>query len=109
MSQNFTETEYKHEVEATAENILNAIEEYPEDYADDPWQAIHEDVDNHEWIINSHYHLDVLQHSEAGPQEWQTYLSPDDEDNHRKVLEAMAYTAFRQDVSEAVMEELDDH
>lgn len=108
MSDNdITELEYKAEVTSTAENIVNAIEEYPEDYADDPWMAIHEDVDPHEWVINNWAYLDVLKHSESGPEEWQVYVK-DGEDNHYEVLRAMAYTAFRADVSGEVFDQLND-
>lgn len=98
-----SEKEYDTEVESTAENIVNAIEEYPEDYFDDVWRAIHEDVDNHEWIINNWYLLDVLKHSENGPEEWQVYVE-DGEDDHWTVLRAMAYTSLRQDVANEVFD-----
>lgn len=104
MSDNdITEQEYRAEVKSLAENIVNAIEEYPEDYADDPWMAIHEDVDNHSWIINNWHLLDVLKHAESGPEEWQVYVA-DDEDNHYEVLRSMAYTSFRADVSHEVFD-----
>lgn len=102
---NISKQQYDKQVASTAENILHVIEEYPEDYADDPWKCIHENVDNHEWIIYTSHHLDILQHSDRGPEEWQVYIE-DGETDHRKVLEAMAYTAFRADVAEIVMEEL---
>ena len=102
-----SELEYREEVKSTAENIVNAIEEYPEDYADDPWSAIHENVDSHEWIIYTAYHLDILQHSESGPEEWSVYVE-DSENDHRKVLEAMAYTAFRADVGHEVFDLADE-
>jgi hypothetical protein len=98
-----TEQEYQAEVSSTAENIVDAIEEYPEDYADDPWMCIHESIYSHQWIIYTSYHLDVLRHSESGPEEWSVYVE-DGENDHRKVLEAMAYTTFRADVSHEVFD-----
>lgn len=98
-----TKSEYDEEVESTAETIVDAIEEYPEDYGDDPWKCIHEDVGGHEWVIYTSYHLDILEHAEAEPEEWQAYVE-DGETNHRKVLEAMAYTSFRQDVAHEVFD-----
>jgi hypothetical protein len=100
---NISELEYREEVKSTAENIVDAIEEYPEDYADDPWKAIHEDVDFHEWMLNHCYFLDVLKHAESPPEEWNVYVA-DDEDNHWEVLSAMAYTCFRQDVAHEVFD-----
>ncbi len=102
-----TKQQYDDEVESTAKIIVDAINEYPEDYADDPWVAIHEDVDNHEWITYSGYHLHILEHSDEGPVEWKQYVE-DDETSYRKVIEAMAYTAFRADVSQEVFDRLDD-
>jgi len=100
---NISELEYQAQVESTAENIVNAIEEYPEDYADDPWMCIHEDVDNHEWTTNNWAYLDVIKHSESGPEEWSVYVE-DGETNHFTVLQAMAYTSFRADVGHEVFD-----
>jgi hypothetical protein len=98
-----SELEYRNEVESTAETILDHIEEYPEDYGDDPWKAIHETVDWHEYVQKYHLFLPVLQHAESNPEEWNVYVK-DGETNHWKVLEAMAYTAFRADVANRVFD-----
>lgn len=97
------EEEYSTEVESTALTILEKIEEYPEDYGDDEWKAIHEEVDRHEYVLKNHLFLDVLQHSERGPEEWHIYVD-DGEKNHWEVLGAMAYTSFRGDVFEQVQQ-----
>lgn len=101
MSDNdITEQEYRAEVKSTAENIVDGWEEYPEDYGD-IHEVIWEDVDNHSWVINNWYLLDVLQHAEREPEEWQIYVE-DGESDHYAVLRAMAYSAFQADVTQEV-------
>jgi len=92
--------DYRNEVERTAEIILDKFEEYDDDYSDIS-EVIFEQVDSHQWIIYHSYNLDVLRHSDEGPQEWSIYVE-DDETNPWKVLNAMAYTAFRADVTAKV-------
>lgn len=101
MSDDITQEQYDNEVASTALTILGKIEEYPEDYGDDEWKAVHEEVDFHDYVTKRHCFLSVLQYTERGPEEWQTYAE-DNEKNHWKVLKAMAYTAFRADVYDEV-------
>ena len=61
-------TEYWKEVNETAENIISESTEYfegdydsPEEYINDT--LLHETIDGHEWIIYSHNHLPILEHS----------------------------------------------
>jgi hypothetical protein len=87
--------DYRNEVEQTAEIILDKFEEN-DDYSDIS-EVIFESVDTHQWMIYDSYSLDVLRHSDEGPQEWSAFVE-DDETDHLKVLNAMAFTAFRADV-----------
>ena len=97
--------EYRNEVEQTAEIILNQFEEY-DDY-DDISEVIFENTEGHQWVIYHHYNLDVLRHSDEGPQEWSAYVE-EGETDHWRVLNAMAFTAFRADVMEKVNDLRDD-
>jgi len=88
--------DYRNEVEQTAEIILDQFEEYDDDYSDIS-EVIFENVDSHQWMIYDSYSLDVLRHSDEGPQEWSAYVE-EGETDHWRVLNAMAFTAFRADV-----------
>lgn len=100
-----TKDEYDEAVEFAAECIIEEIEMDLE-ARNDPWSAIHDTVDYHEYVQEHRYYLDVLKHADSPPEEWQVYVQ-DDEDNHWRVLEAMVYTCFRQDVAHAVFDVID--
>jgi len=44
----------------------------------------------------------VLQHTIEGPQHWLGYLRVEETSDHRRVLQAMAFTAFNADVEQTV-------
>lgn len=100
MTDDINLTEYRDEVESTAQTILDKLEDYPEDY-DDEWEVIHETVDFHGYVTKNHLFLPVIQFASNDPEEWKTYVK-DSEENHWKVLGAMAYTAFRADVYDEI-------
>jgi aminoglycoside phosphotransferase family enzyme len=85
--------DYRNQIEQTAEIIVDQFEEYDDDYS----EVIFENVDSHQWMIYDSYSLDVLRHTDEGPQEWSAYVE-EGETDHWRVLNAMAFTAFRADV-----------
>lgn len=90
-----TETEYRNEVEALAEDAVRSLEEYPDTYADIS-EVVWELVDGHEWIIHYSYNLDVLKNSIEGPTDHATYT--EGKGYWRDVIQAMAYRAMENDV-----------
>lgn len=95
-----TQDEYDAEVASTAMNILDKIEEHPEDYENKHYKAFEEETDWHNYVTKQSYYLDVLRYSSRGPDEWKARVA-NDEKNHWKVLRAMAYSAFTADVTQA--------
>ena len=85
--------DYRDQVQETAEIIIDETDEHD----DDIHEVIVESTGRHQWIIYYGYNLDVLRHSDEGPQEWSIHVE-DDETDHLEILNAMAYTAFRADV-----------
>lgn len=58
-------SEYYKEINSIAASLL---EEAKENYPEDPmeWindEGLHQEIDNHSWIIYNAYHLSILQHS----------------------------------------------
>lgn len=84
--------EYRDKVETLAQNAIDATEEFDQPLGD----AVFENVDSSELVIYNHYHTDVLDLSDEGPQEWGAFVS--DGDSWREVLQAMAFSALESDV-----------
>lgn len=95
MTDNISYRDYRNGVEQTAEITIDQFEEY--DYSEIS-EIIFENVESHQWVIHYRYNLDVLRHSDEGPQEWWVFVE-DEETDYLKVLQAMAYAAFRADVT----------
>ena len=98
-----TQQEYKNEVEATAETVIDIYNEYKEDYAL-IHEVIHEEIDNHQWIIYNAYHLDILKYADNEPEGWYIYVSDENMSDYRNVLQAMAYVSLQLDVTDKVSE-----
>jgi len=94
MSDNdMTRREYQTEIESIVNHIEDRLSEDPESELS---EMVFEEVDSHEWIIYTSYHLDILQHTSEGPQEWKHFVS--DGDDYQSVIQAMAFDALRNDV-----------
>jgi len=91
--------DYRDQVQETAEITLDQFEEY-DDYSDIT-EVIFENTEGHQWVIYHRYNLDVLRHSDEGPREWWVFVE-DEETDHWRVLNAMAFAAFRADVTAKV-------
>ena len=102
MNDEITNREYFAEVTALAEAVHNVGRE-GSDYDDtcDPGDVLHELIDGHEWIIYTHYNLQVLRHSlnesalfdEMGPQTW---------DDMRTMTAQLAWWALLTDVRDTI-------
>lgn len=100
-----TTAAYRAEITSTAETIIEEVHTHgggafgTDEFEETLTEVIWETADSHQWIIYSGYHLDILQHSESDPDDWLDYVDPDRENDHRHVLQAMAFTAFYRDLS----------
>lgn len=99
-SDEMTYGDYREEIEFIADMIEERHSEDPVAFEES--EAVHEEVDSHQWIIYTAYHLDILQHSDEEPQEWKHLVA--DGDSWRDVIQALAFDAMRNDV----WEDLDD-
>lgn len=103
---------YRQEVLDLAANIVDECDRHgdydfeSDRFHDDLMEETFETVDSHQWVIYTGYALDVLSRADHDPDEWYSFVSP--EDSWRKVISTMAFTAFYADVQEAVMDEYDD-
>lgn len=110
---NISQREYRNEIESSANIILDeAIErdEWPlhsDRFEEELNRDVERTADNHKWQMYPCYALDVLERAKNEPEEWQIYVDPERENNHRHVLCAMAYACFLTDLREATMEELE--
>ncbi|TQQ81878.1 hypothetical protein [Halonotius roseus] len=108
-----TATEYRAEIESSAECAVDEIADYTDiDIGSDEFerQCIQEGeltADCHQWSIYAGYSTDILRHAKNDPEEWQCFVDPEMETDHRHVLKTMAYCAFRMDLYEAVVDEVE--
>jgi hypothetical protein len=56
-------------------------------------------VDQTKAIMYYSYNMKILQHSDSEPHEWQIYVE-DNENDYKKVLQAMAYATLEYDVTQ---------
>lgn len=109
--EDITYRQYRDEVRSYAGSILDEVEAHadaPLDshrFDDELSEFVLESVDGHSWVLYYGYNLAILQHADNEPEEWMTYVDPD-ETFYRRVLNAMAYTAFRADVFDEVNRQL---
>lgn len=79
--------------------LADVIEEEMEaDEFTDVHGSVHEEVDNSEYITNTHYNLDVLRHARNDPDEFTHAI--DDSMGYREVIQVLAYLALEQDLYE---------
>lgn len=114
MSENdMTAAEYRDEIEALANNVIDEIIEWGEWPIDSDRfeEAVSEEVwttaDSHSWMIYYAYHMDVLRHAEADPDEWQMYVDLRESPSYRDVIQAMAFDVFQADLYRATFDELE--
>ncbi len=101
-----TEKEYWQEVRSLAISIL-----------DDAWEAhaeeedernefvhnrLHEDVDGHQWIIYTHYNVQVLHHAHNPEAHWDQVGCAPEVDSYGQMMAVLAYFALQEDVSQVV-------
>jgi len=86
-----TKEKYYNYVNSTVESI---IEEYENEYPLS--EAVFDSVDSSNIVMYYSYNMDILQNSDNEPQEWKHFVS--DNDYYKEVIQAMAFTVFRQDV-----------
>jgi len=77
--------------------------EYDIETDDDPHYLISSQVDSTRAIMYYSYNMTILRHSESEPYEWNIYVE-DNEDDHKKVLQAMAYATLKYDVTQELSE-----
>jgi len=77
--------------------------EYDIETDDDPHHTISMNVDSTKAIMYYSYNMKILQHSDSEPYEWEIYVE-DDEDNYKKVIQAMAYATLKYDVTQELSE-----
>ena len=73
--------------------------EYDIETDDDPHHTISMNVDSTKAIMYYSYNMTILQHSDSDPYEWQIYVE-DDENDHKKVIQAMAYATLKYDITQ---------
>lgn len=88
-----TKAKYYDYVDHTVHCILTEKGNYPESEIS---ELVFESVDSANIIIYTNYHMDILQNSNQEPQEWKHMVS--ENDSWQKVIQAMAFDVFRQDV-----------
>ena len=92
MATEATHDEYRTAVEAAADGVIEAVENYDAEVAD----AVFEETDSTQWVIYTDKNLKVLQFSSHQPQEWKHLVA--NGDSWQQVVQAMAFDVFRQDV-----------
>lgn len=114
MSENdMTAAEYRDEIDNLANILIDEAIDYSpyeidqtlfeEDLIEDVWET----ADGHQWMIYYSYHMDVLRHAEADPDEWQNYVDLRESPSYRDVIQAMAFDVFQADLYRATFEELE--
>lgn len=109
---NISFAEYVNEIEDLAEMTLEESEESASvteacsttaesdtdsaEYEQELSEAVFESVDSHQWVIYTHYNLQVLHRSRNGPEEWKHLVA--DGDSWQEVVQAMAFEAMRNDL-----------
>lgn len=78
-------------------NLLQ--DEYEIETDDDPHFTIGFEVDESMVSMSLNDYLTILENSDSEPYEWNIYVE-DGEDDHRKVIQAMAYATLRHDVTQ---------
>jgi len=107
--ENITYSDYWQEIDRLADDIIEEAQEYGEDIFD----ATHQAVDGHQWVIYYSYNDYVIRHAGNGDA-WEDCYSP--EDIGRVVVEHgmtgarshQAFFAMREDVSDAVYRLMDE-
>lgn len=66
---------------------------------DDPYHTISMQVDQTKAIMYYSYNMTILNHSDSDPHEWQIYVD-DNENDHKKVIQAMAYATLKYDITQ---------
>lgn len=84
--------EYRAECGSVAETVFD-------EYDCDPYDALHEIIDGHEWLVYTRYHLDILRHSTNADYASEEGLLSEGQPFDRLVM-ASAFYAFMQDVME---------
>jgi hypothetical protein len=82
--------EYRNEIESLADYLESRDDDLSH------VEQIDLEVDNHQWIIYNSYHLDIIRHSSEEPHGYSRYVT--DGDSWRDAIQAMAYTAMRNDL-----------
>jgi hypothetical protein len=97
--------EYREQVEAAADSVMERVEEDPVQYRDDPYAAIWDVVEWHELVIKgTAYHLFVLENHDEPLHDYEHYI--EGKDDYREILQALAYKAFELDVSVEVFDRM---
>jgi hypothetical protein len=65
----------------------------------DTHYTIGQNVDQTKAIMYYSYNMTILQYSDSEPHEWQIYVE-DNENNYKKVIQAMAYATLQYDVTQ---------
>lgn len=101
MAKDITEQEYAAEVTGLADEALDLSE--GEDNMD-LYDAVHELVDGHQWVIYTAYHFDVLKHArDAGDDAIEDHLEAiKGAENWRQMLKIATYAALQGDVLDRV-------
>ncbi len=103
-----TEKEYWQEVRSLAISILDdAWEQHPseddqrerEEFMSD---RLHEDVDGHQWIIYTHYNVQVLHCAHNPEAYWDQMGEAPQAENYGQLMAVLAYSALQEDVAQVV-------
>jgi len=99
-----TYDEYRAELDSSAKTSLDEIESYTDidihsdRFEDELVESLGATAEWHQWTTYSGYSLDILEHAINEPEEWHLFIDEEQKNNHRAVLDAMAYSAFRMDL-----------
>ena len=97
-----TKREYYHEIF----DIVNELVSECEGDEDRIQDMIHETVDGHQWIIYTHYNIEVLQHSNNHDAYFDNF-GPLAADGFSDAMAKMAFAAMYQDCQEEVSDALE--
>ena len=104
------EDEYIREVQTQADYVVEAMIDYPDDYAN-VFDALVDVLDGHDWYgtwMGAAFHGSVIEHAKADPYRFTDLYAHIEGQEASEIVEEVSYAMFEADVIEAASEQLEE-